>query len=826
VRILGEAAVERIEFFLGYAAELITGGWGALFDRIKQDLSGLYESVMGQITTFLLERVVKAGIIWLASLINPAGALVKVVLLIWDAIMWLKDNLARMIAIVQTVVQGMIDIANGNTEPASKAIEETLARLMTPAIDLIARLIGLGNVAERVQAIFRAIHQRIEDAVVRLIQSVLARFTGGRGAGNAAADTPDAAGGLMTPVPFAGGGESHTLYAVEQGQDVVPFMRSTPQPVEAWLTGLRTEAGVRAQLLRTTPEVTAEAVTAKTAELAPLVTRALGQEAAMDTAGEQADDARDQNPAQSADEVAVLQARARDTAAALTAILQALGLSGATEFKTAFASQIGAAHPDFGIQLNGTINSRINADPAKKIAFSQMAWGQVPAALIADPALLTEGWKRPFHAGGALRDHDGFTAAFFAAVAGRATVLAGEVDIAAPQDYLTDRAKQTAFWRHFLEHGATPANHLAMLERMLGPNAGSFAGYVGPLMPGIDPALRAAHQGGGDDNPDAAYKDNIKAAAFRTGGLFETTAFASARFPYFREQDASGAGVPGTEQGQHAIGWFLTVVPPGSAAGSSRAQKNITYTADMIRAADPGNHEWILASQANQAIAATVNQLGQGGAAPAEGFANFVRFQHEVRTQTSQLVFSPEYTAATNPRTVGYLTPAHLAAVDRAGQPVPADQLAPLYPSGPGHNTPVATIQAHSGGLSVVKLDGSGAAIETRDSSASSSAWHITLRERVSGVLGAQGPLDLADMQRLGEGILAAFDETIFSAGDDTSSLTGAGAGYGLYQFTGSGGVSTFDFNAVVGIAIRRQEDARADLVRKINAVISPMSVS
>ncbi|SMY06266.1 phage tail protein [Flavimaricola marinus] len=829
VRILGEAAVERIEFFLSYASELITGGWSALFDRIKQDLSGLFDMVMGQITTFLLERVVKAGIVWLAGLINPAGALLKVVMLIWDAIMWLKDNLGRMIAIVETIVQGMIDIANGNTEPASNAVEGVLARLLTPTIDLIARFIGLGNVAGRVQEIFQNIHQTIEDAVVKLIRAVVARFTGGGGgSGTGGEDDGDApaTGDLMAPVSFSGGGESHTLYTEEHGDNVIPYMRSTPQPVETWLTGLRDDAGVRAQLVRSDPEVSAEQVSAKKTEIAPLVTRALGEEAEMDTAGDQADDARDQDPAQSRDEVALLEAKARETAQALTAILEALGLSGATVFNTVFGSQIEAVHPEFQTQLNGTINSRINGDPAKKISFSQMSWGQVPAALGADSALLTDAWKRPFHAGGALRENDAFKTAFFAKVAERAAALNAEPTVEAPSDYATNAEKQGAFWRPFLEAGATSAIHADMLDRMLGAQSRDFGSYAGALVTPIDTALRALHDGVVDDKPDYNYKENIKAASFRTGGLFETTAFASARYGYFEQQDAAGGGVEGTLAGSYDINWFLRVVPAGSSAGSKRAQKNVTYTADMIRAADPGHHEWILASQANQAIAATIAQLDDAGAAPAEGFANFVRFQHEVRTPTSQLVFSPQYTAATNPRTVGYLTPAHVAAMDRANGPLSADQLAALYPSGPTFGTPVATVQAHSGGLRVVKLDGSGTGVETHDSSASSSAWHNTLRDRVSGVLGAQGALDLADMARLGEGILAAFDDTVFSSGDSTSGLTSAGAGYGLYEFTGSGAVSTFDFATVVGIAIRRQEEARADLIRKINAVIQPMSVS
>ncbi|MEM8648838.1 MAG: hypothetical protein AAGF86_21220, partial [Pseudomonadota bacterium] len=97
VRILGAEAVERIEFFMGYAVELITGGWSALWERIQADLGQLKDMVLDQIKTFLVERVVMATITWLVSLFNPVGALVKLVMTIWNFVMFLKDQLARII---------------------------------------------------------------------------------------------------------------------------------------------------------------------------------------------------------------------------------------------------------------------------------------------------------------------------------------------------------------------------------------------------------------------------------------------------------------------------------------------------------------------------------------------------------------------------------------------------------------------------------------------------------------------------------------------------------------------------------------------------------
>jgi hypothetical protein len=104
VRILGEAAVEKIEFFIAFAVDLVNGGWRAFFDRIKDSLGNLKTMVLDQIKNFLVERIVMAAVSWLIGLFNPVGALIKIVMTIWNLILFLKDQLMRIIEVVRTVV--------------------------------------------------------------------------------------------------------------------------------------------------------------------------------------------------------------------------------------------------------------------------------------------------------------------------------------------------------------------------------------------------------------------------------------------------------------------------------------------------------------------------------------------------------------------------------------------------------------------------------------------------------------------------------------------------------------------------------------------------
>ena len=819
VRIIGEAAVAKIEFFIGYASTLITQGWGAFFDQIKGDLSNLASMVMGQITAFLVERVVKAGIVWLASLINPAGALLKLVLMIWDFIMWLKDNLSRLIDIVRTIVQGMIDISNGVIEPAAKAIEGVLARLIPPAIDLLARLLGLGNVAAYVKDIITGIHKRIEDAIVALIQKVLAKFAGGGGAA-AAADPATAASGLMAPVSFGTAEESHTLYAEEHGADVVPMMRSTPMAVETWLIGLKTEAGVKAQLVKSTPGVMDATVTERTAEIAPLVALALTTETKMDADGEGAQDAEKKMPTASADEKAKLDASAKVVAKALTDILKKLGLTDAGDFRDTFNKDIAKTVGVAQAVLNDTINSRINADLVKKVAYSDLTWADVAKSLAGDTTVLTQGWVQPFHAGGILRAQTDFVAAIVAAAKAHPEAnkaAPGNPDTAA---FLgTDLAIKAFMTDHFLPatSGASRTRAVALL---LAPDGG-WGTYVTALTPEIATAVTGYFTKTAEEGPDAAFKATVKAASFREGGIFETKAFLTLKLPYFREQDAQGQGVAGTEGGQYDLGWFLNRVPPGSSAGSSRAQKNVTYTADMVRAAEEGMHEWILASQANEAIAASVRQLeSEGGTKNAEGVANFVYFMHVVRTDTSDIIFDPAYAKRTNEKRVAYLSPAHL---DLLGKAKPGDagydeKLKSAYTGLPAMGASMPALQAHAGGLFATQLKADGSGVEETGSWAASPQWHEELRTKVSAVLGQAEALTVDDMSTLGDAFLETFEETTLSATDEAAMLKQGDVGFALYRL---GSTKITDFDVLIAEAIARHLRAATQLQGKIQKVVN-----
>lgn len=240
VRLVGERAVQALEFVASYIETLIQGGWAALWERIKNDLATLRDMVLDQIKSFLVERLIVAAITRLATMFNPVGALLNLVLMLYNFYTFLRDQLQRIFAVAQAIVNAINDIARGVIEPAAARVEGVLASLLPLALDLLARLIGLGNVGERVRHIIQGVQNTIWGAIDRLLERVLASFRGG-GAGApavaGAAGAPAMAGAaaeggdLNQTLLFQAGGVQHRLILRVDGTNAAILLASAEGPM-------------------------------------------------------------------------------------------------------------------------------------------------------------------------------------------------------------------------------------------------------------------------------------------------------------------------------------------------------------------------------------------------------------------------------------------------------------------------------------------------------------------------------------------------------------------------------------------------------------------
>jgi hypothetical protein len=812
VRILGEAAVEKLEFFIAFAVDLVNGGWRAFFDRIKANLGNLKTMILDQIRNFLVERIVMAAVTWLIGLFNPVGALIKIVMTIWNLILFLKDQLMRIVEVVRTVVGLIIDIANRVLEPVIAGVEGVLARMLPIVIDLLARLLGLGNVAGRVREIIGSVRQVIEDAICGLIRRVVARFTGGRrdGAAGTGAAGEDASGGrgrIMAPITIRGGGQRHTLFIRTVAHDATPMLRSEEQPVADWLDSLKTLDTVKALFKKNNPEASDETIRAVYDDLQPLVRNALGEETQLEN---EADEAVCEPAAATAGPDADTTREGRQLAAVIRLILERLGLIDETGLAGTFDADIAIMRPAVGENFSRFILPKMEASAN---AYGRLDWAGVRRVLPGDSSSLTGPWQRPAAVDGMLRKRT--AGAFSRAAIDKARDVAhdlAEAGMVEADHFNINDAESETFISTYLAARLNESGHARkLIGRLLGPRQTSWTIILNDVTEAFDDAVRAALGKRATRHPDFEIGKQITGTTYRAlyqrpGQLLTKT------YPYYQEQTEDGKKKDGSAVARHTLDWFLNPRPPHS----DRHGENRTRVANAVRAASPGQHEWILSSTAFAAINATIAAVRDRGAAGGlEGIANFLQFQHEVRTSTSDLIFDPKWAGTLS--TVGFFSPGHHQRI-LSGTPADPDA---EYEGLPAQGTPVKTLQAHAGGLSAFQPEGTG--VGRYPLQQVSPRWHRELKQEISRELADDGYLELKSIEDLGKAVTGYFRKTVFGSSENIGNLSLLNPGrqaFNLYYVTHGSDGRAKDLAAMKIIAREAYERADDELETRINKVL------
>jgi len=178
VKIIGEKNTERLEFVAQYLQALVTGGFAGLWEKIQQDMSSLWDMVVGGIKDWIIQKVVQQAILKIATMWNPAGAIIQLIETAWNVYQWVRENAQRIFGLVQAVVDSISNIVAGNIGGAANFIEASLARLVPVAISLFANLIGLGGIADQIRGIIEKVQAKVDQAIDKLIDRVMAMFKG------------------------------------------------------------------------------------------------------------------------------------------------------------------------------------------------------------------------------------------------------------------------------------------------------------------------------------------------------------------------------------------------------------------------------------------------------------------------------------------------------------------------------------------------------------------------------------------------------------------------------------------------------------------------
>src|SRR3954451_2391333 len=173
VKLVGEKVVARLERTVDVFKVLVTEGIPGLWKWIKDKVGDLEELVVGGIKTFIIEKVIKAGITWLIAFLNPAAAFIKACKMIYDVIMFIIERGAEIMDFVRSILDSIGAIAKGNIGIVAQKVEDSLARALPLAISFLASLLGLGGISEKIQSIIHKVQAPVGKAVDAVVMGAV-----------------------------------------------------------------------------------------------------------------------------------------------------------------------------------------------------------------------------------------------------------------------------------------------------------------------------------------------------------------------------------------------------------------------------------------------------------------------------------------------------------------------------------------------------------------------------------------------------------------------------------------------------------------------------
>ena len=223
-------------------------GLGALWAHIKEMIASNVSEIFEQVKETVLYQTIEKVLTFVGSLFTPVGAFIRAVQTLYRGLRFLVDNIDRIAELVDAFLSSLELAVQGNVAAITDKVVLALRGFIVVAIDFLAKLVGLGNLGDKVRKILKALRQpiiramkwllnKLSPLVRRVKKGVAAVTKKGQAAVQALLDW----WGIRQP--FKQGGKSHTLYFKGARKNAVLVMHSQQeQVVSDWLVAKRQSA--------------------------------------------------------------------------------------------------------------------------------------------------------------------------------------------------------------------------------------------------------------------------------------------------------------------------------------------------------------------------------------------------------------------------------------------------------------------------------------------------------------------------------------------------------------------------------------------------------
>ncbi|WCT10371.1 eCIS core domain-containing protein [Mucilaginibacter jinjuensis] len=238
------ARAEQVASAVGEAYEFIKdvqerGFMAVIADKIKEKLSNVWEMVLDAVKSFVMDQIINKVTAKILSMLDPTGimAVINSAIAIYKAIQSFIRYLRQMLEIVNSFVEGTLEIAQGNTKKAADFLERSLARGVPIVIGFLANQVGL-NLSERLKDALEIVRAKVDvgltwviDRVVTIVERLVDM---GRNAVNSVLTWLGIRKQFRLP-----NGEDHTLKFSDESANKQLMIESTPVPLEHYIANMK-----------------------------------------------------------------------------------------------------------------------------------------------------------------------------------------------------------------------------------------------------------------------------------------------------------------------------------------------------------------------------------------------------------------------------------------------------------------------------------------------------------------------------------------------------------------------------------------------------------
>ncbi|WP_240723551.1 DUF4157 domain-containing protein [Flavobacterium sp. J27] len=167
--------INTLEGIWTFIKDVQERGMAAIWDKIQEQLSNLWNTVLDAVKNFVMERIITRITARLISMLDPTGimAVINGAMAFFNAIQSFIKYLREMLEVVNSFVNGVADIARGNVATAADYLERTMGQAMPVVIGFLANQVGLSGIGARIAEIIGAVREMIDQALTWLVNKAV-----------------------------------------------------------------------------------------------------------------------------------------------------------------------------------------------------------------------------------------------------------------------------------------------------------------------------------------------------------------------------------------------------------------------------------------------------------------------------------------------------------------------------------------------------------------------------------------------------------------------------------------------------------------------------